>query len=239
LPCQSTPYSGMNRSVYLGELSVDVTDGRTVITPNEKAAATLDVDHASLESLAREVVGPERIANPLLVWRKLREAVEEALGSRDSAGTARSLLPIIPELFRSGAELDHMPNSKRARRIMNVAKGYRGKLRELGVLDPAEVLQEASRLRPERRAVALGGYPRLGRDELAFLEAVAGVVASSTSRMPLIACSPRTSPWGPSSRGRAGACSVARSSGYGVQRQVPRATCTLTLTPRSAERSRG
>ena len=52
-----------------------------VVTPNENAAATLEAPSMSLENLAREVLGEERIAHPVTVQHLLREAVDEVLGS--------------------------------------------------------------------------------------------------------------------------------------------------------------
>ena len=71
-----------DRRVYLGGWSeVGPEQGHTSLTPNENAARTLGVEPLSLETLARQVLGEERVAHPLMVQRFLREAVEEALGA--------------------------------------------------------------------------------------------------------------------------------------------------------------
>ena len=77
IPDQVTPQaisanrSGMHgRRVYLGEWSeVGPEKGRTSLTPNENAARTLGVEPLSLETLARQILGDERIAHPLTVQR--------------------------------------------------------------------------------------------------------------------------------------------------------------------------
>ena len=104
------------------------------------------------------------------------------MGSSDPDGVARTLLPPIRELFRAGADVDADPGSLRARRVMEVARTYRTLLRADGLIDPAEVLWQAARALPERRPVLVWGYPRLGRDELAFIDAVAG--EGSVLRLP-------------------------------------------------------
>ena len=164
-----------DRRVSLGKWSeVGPEQDRTTLTPNANAARTLGVEPQSIETLARQILGDERIARPLIIQRLLRQAVEEALGSSDPDGVARTLLPPIRELYRADAHLDTDPGSVRARRVMEVARNYRSLLRTGGLIDPAEMLWQAARALPERRPVLLWGYPRLGRDEVAFIDALAG-----------------------------------------------------------------
>ncbi len=108
------------------------------------------------------------------VQRLLRRAVEEVLGSSDPAGPTRILLPPIRELFRAGADVDADPGHPRARRVMEVGRAYRTLLGTEGLIDPAEALWEAAQASPHRRPLVVWGYPRLGRDEVAFIDAVAG-----------------------------------------------------------------
>jgi hypothetical protein len=76
-----------DRRVYLGEWSETGPEkGRTTLTPNANAARTLGVEPLSLETLARQILGDERIAAPLIIQHLLRQAVEEALGSSDPDG---------------------------------------------------------------------------------------------------------------------------------------------------------
>src|SRR5215212_455849 len=114
VPYQVTPQaisanrSGMyDRRVYLGEWSeVGPEQGHITLTPNANAARTLGVEPLSIETLARQILGDERVARPLTMQRLLREAVRDALGSFDPDGMARALLPTIRELFRADADLD-------------------------------------------------------------------------------------------------------------------------------------
>ena len=64
-----------DRRVYLGEWNAVVPEqGRTTLIPNANAARTLGVEPLSLETLARQIVGDERIARPLTIQRLLAGA---------------------------------------------------------------------------------------------------------------------------------------------------------------------
>jgi hypothetical protein len=163
----------MNRTVRLGRWGLVSGAERTAITPNENAADTLDVKPRTLEGLAHEVIGEGRVANPVMVWRLMREAVANTLGGEDPDGLARAMLPAIRELFRATPETATSPDSMRAQRVFEVAEEYRRVLRERSLVDPAEVLWEATRECTSRIPLLVRGYPRFGRDELAFIDAVA------------------------------------------------------------------
>jgi hypothetical protein len=172
-----------DRRIFLGEWSnVGPEQGHATLTPNANAARTLGVELLSIETLARQILGDERIAAPLTIQRLLRGAVEEALGSSDPDGVARTMLPPVRELYRADADLDADQGSPRARRVMEVARTYRSLLRAEGLIDPAEMLWHAARALPKRRPVLVWGYPRLGRDEVALIDGVAG--EGSVLRLP-------------------------------------------------------
>lgn len=147
-----------------------------MVTPNENAARAHGVEHVSLETLARGVVGEHRVADPALAQRLIRQAVVREIGGDDPSGIARALAPVVRELFRAGADLDAEAVSERSRRALHVAGTYQRLLRDAGVLDSAEALAEAARSlqnSPARRAVAVRGYPRLSAQEIAFVDAMA------------------------------------------------------------------
>lgn len=164
----------LKRTVHLGKWKLVARHDRTAVTPNENAADTLGVRPCTLEDLAREVVGEERVVHPVIVGRLLGEAVGEILGGEGPEGMARSLLSTVRELFRASPDIEFEPSSPRARRVVEVARLYRRLLRERGLIDSSETLREAVRSYPSRRPILVWGYPRLGRDELAFLDAIAG-----------------------------------------------------------------
>ena len=153
-----------------------------MLTPNENAAKTLGVAPLTIETLARQVLGEDGVVHPLLAQNLLRAAVEEALGSDDPDGVARSLSASIRELFRAGVDTGMDPGSPRARRLFAVARAYQARLRARELVDPAQVLWEAARSSPQRRPVLVWGYPRVGPAEVAFVDAVAG--EGSAARFP-------------------------------------------------------
>src|SRR5215210_4673035 len=115
----------VNRRVHLGGWGLVSGAERTAITPNENAADTLDVKPRTLEDLAHEVLGEDGVANPVVVWRLMHEAVANTLGGEDPDGLARAMLPAIRELFRATPEIGTFPDSTRARRVFEVAEEYR------------------------------------------------------------------------------------------------------------------
>ena len=62
-----------DRRVYLGEWSqAGSGHSHAFLTPNENAARTLGVEPLSLETLARHILGEERVAHPVTAQRLLR-----------------------------------------------------------------------------------------------------------------------------------------------------------------------
>ncbi len=163
----------MTRHVFLGNSIPTMGEASTVLTPNENAAAALNVKHLSLDNMARMSLVGKRVANPVEVSRLSRAAVEATFNVSDPAGVARALLPPVREVLRSGADVDADPGSSRARRVFGMALAYRSLLRVRGLVDPAEAVREAAGCSPPKRPLRLYGYPRLGADETAFLDAVA------------------------------------------------------------------
>jgi hypothetical protein len=69
-----------DRRVYSGEWSKARPEQyHTCLTPNGNAARTLGIKHLSLENLAVQVLGAERIAHPLAVQRLLFRAPRPAI----------------------------------------------------------------------------------------------------------------------------------------------------------------
>ena len=101
---------------------------RTAITSNENAADTLGVSPRTLEDIAREVVGADNVAHPVIVGRLLSEAVGEILGGEDPEGMARSLLPTVREIFRASPDIEFEPSSPRARRGAEIRSRLRPRL---------------------------------------------------------------------------------------------------------------
>lgn len=150
---------------------------RRIVTPNPRASARLDAPGLTLERLARQVLRTAGldVAPALLATRLLEDAAPEAISGPDPRGAAQSLTGALKQLFRAGADLDVIAaqGSERAVRLARLGLAYRAKLRARGLVDAAEALMIAATLVPMRQALLVFGYARLGRDEAAFLEAIA------------------------------------------------------------------
>lgn len=144
-----------------------------VITPTLQAARGRKVPSQSLEAIALQI--PLRVA-PVLSHRILRTTVNEVIETSDTEGTTRALTPALKAILRAGIDLDKLEtvSSIRTQQLARLARVYTAKLREGGLVDPSEVLWQATSLQPQRQSVLIYGYfhPRI--DELAFLNAIAG-----------------------------------------------------------------
>ncbi|MEB3327633.1 MAG: PD-(D/E)XK nuclease family protein [Candidatus Sericytochromatia bacterium] len=153
--------------------------GRRVLTPNPRAARALNVEACSLVDLAtrrlQEAAAPP-VASPLEAQALMLEAVRRAWpGGRDPEGRARGVAPVVRGWLRAGADLGliEAAGPPRAQAIARIARAYVAALVEAERLDPAQVLRAAAAL-PGQEDVLVTGYPRLGWDEAAYVEAVAG-----------------------------------------------------------------
>lgn len=163
------PWSQLDPTAYM--------KGRLVVTPNPRAAERLGDRPLTIEKLGRKVLGPSGLtaAPALMAGRLLQDVAAGVLGGRDPIGMASAMAGMLRQLFRAGADLQHLEavGSARTRPLARLGLAYRARLRQENLLDGAEVLWEASRRSPAPRRLLIHGYPRLGRDELAFLATLA------------------------------------------------------------------
>src|SRR5262245_21026793 len=113
-----------------------------VLTPNPRAALALGVKSRSLADLAGQILtdGGLGVATPLDAQLSLQSVVRELFKVEESYSTARTLAPALQKLIRSGTDLDllEQAGSKRARRLAQLAKSYKSRLRQAGLIDPDE-----------------------------------------------------------------------------------------------------
>jgi ATP-dependent helicase/DNAse subunit B len=150
-----------------------------IITPSKAIALKLKVPHYSLESLGQNIIRQQglRIASALLSRRLLQDVVREVVKNRDIEGTARSFLPTIRELFRSGVDLKPLQKSAspRVKQLADLALAYQQQLHSKKYLDGAELFWQASKiLTDSSTAYLFYGYFLARPDEIAFIDAVAG-----------------------------------------------------------------
>lgn len=171
----------MNRRVILSsEPSYVVPDAVDwqVLTPNPRAAHAFNVKFDSLERFARQTLRRHGfvIATELVRRHVLREAVQEVIKPTDLVGYTRVVAATVQEILRAGFPYNDPATalSERATGLLDLTRCYRDALRQQQLVDPAEVLWAAAELEPDPTPLLIAGYPRLGKGETAFLQAVAG-----------------------------------------------------------------
>jgi ATP-dependent helicase/DNAse subunit B len=149
-----------------------------VITPSRTTAKTLGVNHYSLESLAENIVRQQGIAlaSSLLSHRLLRQTLQEVIRPRDIEGEIKRFLPVIKELLRTAVDLTKFAQSSsvRVRQLAQITAVYQKKLRAKKCIDPAELFWQAAKISNFQKPYLFYGYFYPDRDELAFIDAVAG-----------------------------------------------------------------
>ncbi len=148
------------------------------ITPTKAIAKTLKTPHHSLETLAQTTVSQQGwiVASSLLSRRLLQNAVTEVIKTKDIKGTAAAFLATIQELFRSGIDLTKLQQqpSVRTQQLASLAINYQQKLRSRNCLDRSELFWHGAKNVKNSRPYVFYGYFAPNRDELTFLDAVAG-----------------------------------------------------------------
>ncbi len=169
------------------------------IAPTAQAARSLRLSHLSLEHLAKKILAKNQFAEaPVLrVQRYLREAVTEVLSTADVEGTARTVAATLKELLRIGSWQDQSQDQsfdrnqitsitgseftgsqwpvERFQPLAQLAGAYQQRLRAKKLVDSVEIFWFASQLKDcGRQSLLIYGYDFPQRDELQFLDAVAG-----------------------------------------------------------------
>lgn len=148
-----------------------------VITPRPQAARALKVPHQSLKTLARPVLVEAgiRVATKLMALRLLRTSVSTVIQTSDIEGTTRAVSSAVKAILRAGINLKSLAavHSNRTKQLAFLAQTYVSLLREQGMIDPAEVLWQASDVITKRQPILIYGYFHPSIDQLKFLNAIA------------------------------------------------------------------
>lgn len=173
----------MKRFLYINSLKTELTQQLAndsnfrVITSTSQVARALKVPHQSLETLAKQCLLEEgiRVAPILLALRLLRTSVSTVIQTSDVEGTTHAFSTTVKAILRAGINLESLAtvSSIRTQLLARLAQTYVRLLRERGMIDPAEVLWQASDVITKRQPVLIYGYfhPRI--DQLNFLNAIA------------------------------------------------------------------
>ena len=164
--------------IQLFELHTKSRVERLVVTPSPQAAAKMGVPYVSLESLAQNMLveSGRRIADASKARRYFEQAIVQTLATQDPQGISRTWLSTVQELMREGINAEQLKRSSTPQvlRLAMALDSYKCILTELGLVEPSEVLWNALALIRKTQPLILAGYPRLGRAELQFLNALAG-----------------------------------------------------------------
>lgn len=148
-----------------------------VITPTPQAARALKVPHHSLEKLAQHRLKQKgiRCVPTVMASRWLKTVVSEIIPTADTEGTTRAITPALQAILRAGVDLKQLAtvSSHRIKQLAELAVTYIDLLKSHGVVDPASMLWEASRIVTEREQLLIYGYFQPRFDQLNFLNAIA------------------------------------------------------------------
>ena len=179
--------------IILERISLDLNpnDYNFVYTPTKAVARSLKTPHRTLEGRAETIVRKSgwRIASTLLTRRLLQKAIAKILKVQDIAGITALWTPAIQELISSGADLKTLAQNSlvRVQELAQVAIYYQQQLRAINCLDRSELFWQATKCyqlasetnaEPERSQLSQSclfyGYFAPNRDQLAFINAIAG-----------------------------------------------------------------
>ena len=149
-----------------------------IITPTKAIANYLKTPHHSLETLAQTTVRQQGwiVASSLLSRRLLQNAVREIIETKDIKGTAEAFLATIKELFHAGIDLTKLQQqpSARIQQLASLAITYQQKLRNRNYLDGGELFWKGATNEKNMQSYLFYGYFAPPRDQLEFINAVAG-----------------------------------------------------------------
>ena len=152
-----------------------------IITPTKAIANYVKVPYYSLETLAQTTIRQRgwRIASGLQSRRWLQQSVRRIVNTKDVEGTASFFLPTIKSLLRAGIDLTALQQypTPRIQQLANLALAYQQQLHQNKCIDAAELFWYGSQFlaaATKSRSYLFYGYFAPRRDELTFIDAVAG-----------------------------------------------------------------
>lgn len=147
-----------------------------VITPNGLAAQAFGVAPLSLDALGGQVLeaAGRHVATELLAEDVLRQVIQDVLAPADPNGAYEILSPLVSELLRVGTEPADLQRAGGvvAARLADVLVAYGVALADRNVVASPAKLWAAAGTGPEPRKLFVLGYPRVGRADLFFLDAI-------------------------------------------------------------------
>ncbi len=156
-----------------------IADGAVVVALHPRAAIDgSGRSSVTLDRLAREVVLQNGLSPAAgITARHLRRvAIKNIVPGAHAASLAARIASILNIVLRTGIDpgklIEH--GSPRVRQLGLIAAEYRRLLRERKLIDREETLLAAAGFAPERRQMVIFGYHRARKEEILFIDAIAG-----------------------------------------------------------------
>jgi hypothetical protein len=150
----------------------------TVVTPHSSAARALGVPHVTLKRLGEEVVRSSglSIATAFEAKFTLKRIVAAKVPGTPAGKYANRISETVNTILRTGIDTSELRkhSEPRLKPVVEVTERYRAELRKHGLIDAEEVMLEAARIGPERRPLIIYGYFRGRKEEIDFIDSIAG-----------------------------------------------------------------
>jgi len=160
------------------EIHGDIPSGCITVTPHSAAARALGVRKQTLIGLARSVLKTRNvhIASQLAATKILKATVRELAPNVSSSSFVARVKQILETILRTGVDIEALRanGSPRIGQVAQIAAEYRLRLRKQNLVDPVEVLWEASAVaKIPQQELYIYGYYRARKEEAFFINAIA------------------------------------------------------------------
>ena len=156
-----------------------IADGTAIVALHPRSANDgSGRSSVTLERLAGDAIRRNGLTPALGVTARhlLRTAIRRAVPEAHAASLASRISSILNIVLRTGVDPDKLieHGSPRVRQLGLIAGEYKRLLRERNLIDREEMLLTAAGLGPERRPLVIYGYHRARKEEIFFIDAIAG-----------------------------------------------------------------
>jgi RecB family exonuclease len=156
--------------------------GATILTPHNRAARALGLPTRTLEEVATQLLAQHgrRVISPVeqqLLLNRILKVEQRESRVLDPEGIAARLHHGVETLLRNAENPEQTLQGEIEPQLVTLADvtaNYRAELAKERLIDPAELLWQAARLVDQRICALFWGYFVPRKDELAFLDALAG-----------------------------------------------------------------
>ena len=149
-----------------------------LVSLNSSEAAKRGWTSTNLNELARRAIRTKglSIASSAVARHTLKSVIRARVSGFDAASLARRILAPLQIVLRTGIDADLLikHGSLRTKQLGEIAIAYRDKLRTENLIDGNELLLTAAKCEPEPLKLFIYGYHRARKEEVEFIDAIAG-----------------------------------------------------------------